>query len=340
MHTEEFAYHLPQELIALAPRPRGRSRLLVLVRGGPTFEASVSDVPALLDPGDVLLVNDVRVLPARLVGRRSGGGTCQLLLVRAVSGGSWEVLGRPAAKLRPSMTILFPWGRGVVERQLGEGRLVVRFEPPLDLATLEQVGEIPLPPYIAKRRSTGPEDRRWYQTVYAQQGFAVAAPTAGLHFTREQLEACRKRGMEVASITLHVGPGTFKPVTAQDPRDHKLDPELYQVSPHTAWLLNRALAEGRRVVCVGTTSVRALEDALRRGHGRVYPGSYEAEAYILPGFAFQGTGALLTNFHLPRSTLVMLVAAFAGRERILHAYEMAKARGFRFYSYGDAMLIL
>lgn len=340
MRTEDFAYELPAELIATFPRPRGTSRLLVLDRGGQTEEANIRNLPSLLHPGDLLLLNDVKVIAARLSGRRPGGGACELLLVRPEGGGAWEALARPAARLRRGTVLSFPWGEGVVEERRGEGTFRVLFRPPLDLATLERVGEVPLPPYIEKKRPVLPEDRQRYQTVFARHGVAVAAPTAGLHLTAELLDALRARGVEVASLTLHVGPGTFKPVKAQDPREHRLDSESYDLSPDTADALNRALAAGRRVVCVGTTSVRALEDALARGGGRVHPGTYLADTYILPGFTFRGTGALLTNFHLPRSTLVMLVAAFAGRERVLSAYEMAKSRGFRFYSYGDAMLIL
>ncbi|MGC8916288.1 MAG: tRNA preQ1(34) S-adenosylmethionine ribosyltransferase-isomerase QueA [Thermoanaerobaculum sp.] len=340
MKTEDFAYELSSQLVAAFPRPRGTSRLLVLDRTKGTWESTVRHFPALLAPGDLVLVNDVRVIPARLVGSRAGGGRCELLLLRPRSGGAWEAMGRPAARLKVGCTVRFPWGLGVVREKSGEGRLLVAFEPPLDTQTLEKVGQVPLPPYIERKRPASPLDRERYQTVYAASGRAVAAPTAGLHLTVELLEELAGRGVEVASLTLHVGPGTFKPVKAQDPRAHRLDPELYDVSPEAARSINGALAAGRRIVCVGTTVVRALEDALARGEGRVYPGSAWAETYILPGFAFRGTGALLTNFHLPRSTLLMLVAALAGRERVMAAYELAKSRGFRFYSYGDAMLVV
>lgn len=340
MRTEDFAYELPSELVAAHPRPRGTSRLFVLHRRGGFWEASIRDLPAFLAPGDVVLLNDVRVMPARLVGRRPGGGRCELLLLRPQGEGVWEAMGRPAAKLREGIEVAFPWGKGVILGRRGPGTLSVRFEPALDTAVLEKVGQVPLPPYIEKKRPVVPEDRERYQTVFARKGSAVAAPTAGLHLTRELLAACEDRGAEVVTITLHVGPGTFRSVRADDPRNHRLDSELYEVSPLAAAALNRALVAGRRIVAVGTTSVRALEDALVRGSGRVYPGAAMAETYILPGFVFRGTGALLTNFHLPRSTLLMLVSAFAGREKVLAAYEVAKARGFRFYSYGDAMLVL
>lgn len=340
VRTEDFAYELPSELISAFPRPRGTSRLLVLHRQGGLREASIRDFPSFLEPGDMLLLNDVRVIPARLLGWRQEGGRCELLLLRPLGEGVWEALGRPAARLREGTVVSFPWGRGTVQARPGQGKLVVAFDPPLDAGMLETVGEVPLPPYIEKKRPARPEDRKRYQTVFARKGMAVAAPTAGLHLTPELLGLCEVRGVEVASLTLHVGPGTFKPVKVEDPREHRLDPELYEVSPEAASALNRALALGRRIVCVGTTSVRALEDALKRGEGRVVPGVAWAHTYILPGFRFLGTGALLTNFHLPRSTLLMLVAALAGRERVLQAYELAKQRGFGFYSYGDAMLIL
>ncbi len=340
MRTEDFAYELPGELIFPFPRPRGTSRLLVLHRQGGVREANIRDFPSFLRPEDVLLLNDVRVIPARLRGRRPGGGKCELFLLRPQGEGIWEALGRPAARLREGTAVFFPWGQAVIQARQEGGRFLVAFEAPLDVPALEAVGEVPLPPYIERKRPVQPEDRQRYQTVFARKGLAVAAPTAGLHFTPELLAACQARGVEVTSLTLHVGPGTFKPVKTQDPREHRLDPELYEVAPETAWALNRALATGRRIVCVGTTSVRALEDALARGRGKVLPGTAWATTYVLPGFAFRGTGALLTNFHLPRSTLLMLVAAFAGREKVLQAYELAKDRGFGFYSYGDAMLIL
>lgn len=339
MRTEDFAYQLPEERVALWPRPRGSSRLLVLDRrGGVLQESNIKALPAWLDPGDLLLLNNVKVLPARLSGRRAGGGRCQLLLLRASQAG-WEVMAKPAAKLRAGSIIRFSWGTGEVTRQLGEGRLEVAFRPPLTLEFLAGIGEVPLPPYIAKKRSPLPEDRVKYQTVYAHSGQAVAAPTAGLHLTSELLHACRLRGVEIVQLTLHVGPGTFKPVTAEDPWEHHLEPEQYEISPTAAGALNNAMRQNRRIVCVGTTAVRALEDALGKGKGRVQAGMALADTFILPGFRFRATGALVTNFHLPRSTLLMLVAAFAGRKQVLAAYEQAKAWGFGFYSYGDAMLI-
>mgnify|MGYP001039322650 CR=1 FL=1 len=341
MRTAEFAYDLPEAFIATHPRPRGSSRLLVLEReSGAIWQSSVGSLPALLQPGDVLLLNDVRVIPARLWGERAGGGRCELLLLRPAGEGAWEVMARPSSRLKVGATLRFSWGEGSVVEKRGGGRVVVRFSPTLSLRRLQELGEVPLPPYIAKKRPPLVEDRSRYQTVFARQGHAVAAPTAGLHFTWELLAACEARGVEIATLTLHVGPGTFVPVKSQDPREHQLEPELYAIPPHTAHCLNAALRQKRRIVCVGTTAVRALEDALARGAGKVRPGEALATAFILPGYTFRGTGALLTNFHLPRSTLLMLVSAFAGRERVLAAYEQAKLWGFGFYSYGDAMLVL
>ncbi|MGE5235825.1 MAG: tRNA preQ1(34) S-adenosylmethionine ribosyltransferase-isomerase QueA [Acidobacteriota bacterium] len=341
MRTADFDYHLPAELIAQQARPRGTSRMLVLDRRADRLRFSdVRALPACLRPGDVLLRNDVRVIPARIRARRPGGGSAELMLVRPTADDTWEVLARPAKRLRAGIALTLRCGAAVPVERVGEGRWLVAFDPPLDAAHLEEVGEVPLPPYI--RREHGPEesDRGRYQTVYARQGRAVAAPTAGLHFTPELLESVSARGVSTVSVTLHVGPGTFQPVKAEDPRDHRLDPEDYEIPESTAREINGALAAGRRVVCVGTTSCRALEHALSVGHGRLASGAGRAEAYIVPGYRFLGTGALLTNFHLPRSTLLMLVSAWAGRERVLAAYREAVAAGLHFYSFGDAMLAL
>jgi S-adenosylmethionine:tRNA ribosyltransferase-isomerase len=341
VRTADFDYTLPEELIAQAARPRGASRLLVLRRDSRGVALDrIGSLPSLLAPGDLLLLNDVRVIPARLRARRRGGGETELLLVRPLSGAEWEAMARPAKRLRVGVAVALRAGVAIPRENLGGGRWRIEFAPPLDEGTLAAAGEVPLPPYI--RRPSGPSDadRARYQTVYAAAGRAVAAPTAGLHFTPELLERTEGRGVEVVRLTLHVGPGTFKPVQADDPADHTLDPEDYEIGDAAAAALNRALGAGRRIVCVGTTSCRALEHALRLGGGRVMVGAARADLFITPGYRFVGTGALLTNFHLPRSTLLMLVSALAGRERILAAYTAAIRERFAFYSFGDAMLIL
>jgi len=341
VRTADFDYPLPEELIAQHARPRGTSRLLVLRRdrGGIGLDR-ISSLPSLLAPSDVLLLNDVRVIPARLRARRPGGGETELLLVRPLGGGEWEAMARPAKRLRPGAPLALSAGVAIPREPIGEGRWRVAFDPPLDAAALAAVGEVPLPPYIRRPEGPSDADRARYQTVYAAAGRAVAAPTAGLHFTPELLDALAARGIEAQRVMLHVGPGTFKPVQVEDPADHRLDPEDYEFPAASAAALDRALAAGRRVVCVGTTSCRALEHALGRGAGRVPPGPAQADLFITPGHRFRGTGALLTNFHLPRSTLLMLVAALAGRERVLAAYAAAIRERFAFYSFGDAMLIL
>ena len=341
LRTSDFDYHLPAGAIAQHARPRGTSRLLVLDRErGRLRVERFAALPSLLTPADLLLVNDVKVIPARLHGRRVGGGTVELLLVRPLGGGMWEAMARPAKRLRAGEPLALERGSAIPRRRCEEGRWEVEFAPPLDESALAVVGEVPLPPYI--RRPQGPrrDDLARYQTVYARGGRAVAAPTAGLHFTPELLAAVAERGIELASVTLHVGPGTFRPVQADDPRDHALDREDYAITEASARSINRALAAGRRIVCVGTTACRTLEHAVRVGRGRVGAGDSSADLFILPPFRFRGTGALLTNFHQPRSTLLMLVSALAGREAVLAAYRAAVAAGFRFYSYGDAMLVL
>ena len=341
MRTADFEYTLPEGLVAQAARPRGASRLLVLDRAsGDVSLTRISALPSLLDPGDLLLLNEVRVIPARLRAHRPGGGEAELLLVRPLGGSAWEAMARPAKRLRADVPLALARGTAVPRERMAEGTWRVEFDPPLDEASLAAVGEVPLPPYIRREHGPSEADRLRYQTVYARTGRAVAAPTAGLHFTPELLAAVGERAVEVARLTLHVGPGTFRPVQAEDPLEHRLEPEDYEIPRAAATALNRALAGGRRVVCVGTTACRALEHALQVGCGRVLPGLGRADLFILPGYRFRATGALLTNFHLPRSTLLMLVAALAGRARVLAAYGVAVREGFSFYSFGDAMLVL
>jgi len=341
VRTADFEYTLPEGLVAQAARPRGASRLLVLDRAsGDVSLTRISALPSLLDPGDLLLLNEVRVIPARLRAHRPGGGEAELLLVRPLGGSAWEAMARPAKRLRADVPLALARGTAVPRERMAEGTWRVEFDPPLDEASLAAVGEVPLPPYIRREHGPSEADRLRYQTVYARTGRAVAAPTAGLHFTPELLAAVGERAVEVARLTLHVGPGTFRPVQAEDPLEHRLEPEDYEIPRAAATALNRALAGGRRVVCVGTTACRALEHALQVGCGRVLPGLGRADLFILPGYRFRATGALLTNFHLPRSTLLMLVAALAGRARVLAAYGVAVREGFSFYSFGDAMLVL
>ena len=342
MRVSDFDYELPEELIAQQAVARGASRMLALNRAsGAIRHLQIADVVDLLASGDLLLLNDTRVIPARLYARRPTGRRFELLLLRRVEDATWEALLRPAVRARRDESLLLADG-GTCRpaERLEEGRWLVRFEPPLDLDRLDRLGEAPLPPYIERPHGATDEDRTRYQTVYAREPGAVAAPTAGLHFDDELLDRIRGRGVELAFVTLHVGLGTFRPVQVEEVADHRMHSEWYRFTEAGAGAVNRALEEGRRLVCVGTTSVRALEAALAAGGGRVRPGASWTELFITPGFEFRGCGALLTNFHLPRSTLLMMVAAFAGRESVLAAYHEAIAEGYRFYSYGDAMFIV
>ena len=301
----------------------------------------VRDLPEYLGHGDTVLLNDTRVIPARVFANRPTGRRFELLLLHAVDHQRWEALLRPSARAREGERLVLADGGEVYpEARVGEGRWTVRCSPPLDVDRLGRVGETPLPPYI--RRPDGPEseDGERYQTVYATQHGAVAAPTAGLHFDERLLADMEGAGAELVRLTLHVGLGTFRPVAVEDVEDHRMHQEWCRFSGRAATAVNNALATDRRVVCVGTTTVRALEGALAAGNGRVEPGELWTDLFITPGFAFQGVGAMLTNFHLPRSTLLMLVSAFAGREHVLAAYEEAVKEQYRFYSYGDAMLIV
>jgi S-adenosylmethionine:tRNA ribosyltransferase-isomerase len=341
VRTDDFDFDLPTELVAQKPAQRGASRLLLLDRSSDgVHHRRVSDLPGLLEPNDLLLMNDTRVIPARVYANRRTGRRFEVLLLRELGGGDWECLLRPGARARVGERLLLGDGGEVIllERR-DEGRWAVRFEPRLELDRLDRIGEMPLPPYINRPEGATTEDRETYQTVYASTPGAVAAPTAGLHFTRELLDAIEAQGVELAFVTLHVGLGTFRPVTADRVADHRMHSEWYCFSVATASVVNRAMADGRRIVCVGTTSVRALEGALAAGKGTVSPGEGWTDIFITPGYRFQGAGAMLTNFHLPKSTLLMLVSAFAGRDRALAAYREAIASNYRFFSYGDAMLI-
>jgi S-adenosylmethionine:tRNA ribosyltransferase-isomerase len=345
--TAEFDYDLPESAIADRPAPRGESRLLVLDREGEERHRRIRDLPGLLRPGDILVVNDTRVIPACLFGRRAGGGDGQieLLLVEKKAAREWEALAKPGRRTRPGATLEFDGGlTAEVIAKREDGRHRIRFSEPVE-GHLERLGHIPLPPYI--KRPDDPADRERYQTVFARHPGAIAAPTAGLHFSEELLAEIRARGVEIAAVTLHVGIGTFKPVTAELVHEHRMEAERYEVSEEAAAAIAAARARGGRVVAVGTTVVRTLESAAlavlgEPGGGGVPAGAGVSELFITPGFSFQVVDVLLTNFHLPRSTLLMLVSAFAGptgRERVLAAYREAVAAGYRFYSYGDAMLV-
>lgn len=352
MKTSDFDYELPTELIAQTPaEPRDSSRLLVLHRASGAIEHRVfRDILEYLRPGDVLLRNDSRVVPARLRGHRAGtGGVVEALLLRKIDGETWDALVRPARRLRKGEPLLFTDQRSgkVVEARIidarPEGTRLLRF--PAGTAP-EMMGEVPLPPYI----QTPLSDPERYQTVYAREQGSAAAPTAGLHFTPELLRQAEQRGAEILSVTLHIGLDTFRPVRHDDPRQHGIHQEFYSLTAETAHALTRAAQEKRRIMCVGTTSVRSLEDALRRSGWQEDAQRWEQPPvqayagltglYVLPGFTFLGVDALLTNFHLPRTTLLMLVSAFAGRDQVLAAYREAIAQRYRFYSFGDAVLIL
>jgi S-adenosylmethionine:tRNA ribosyltransferase-isomerase len=343
MRLADFDYTLPVELIAQQPAsPRDASRLLVVERAtGRLSHRTFREIGDYLRAGDALVVNDTRVLPARLRGRRAGtGGVVEVLVLRAAADGAWEALVQPGRRLREGTIVEVGTSRSGVAPvplrigpRLPDGRRLVSLPSGQDMvAVLHTVGEVPVPPYI-KRVPDDPED---YQTVYARVEGAAAAPTAGLHFTRSLLDALRGRGIRVITLTLHVGLGTFQAVTADDITQHRMDREYYTITPEAAAAIN-----GRRgrLVAVGTTVVRALESAAGPD-ARVTAGSRWTDLFIYPGVAFRAVQALMTNFHLPRTTLLMLVCAFAGRELILRAYDEAIREHYRFYSFGDAMLIL
>ena len=350
MNVSAFNYDLPAELIAQEPRPRGTSRLLVVDRTARTWrEAVIGDLPSLVNPGDLVVANDTRVYPARLLGRRDpGGGAVECLLLERVGGDEWQALVHPGQKLKPGARVVFedpdrtPGVRlsaEMLERRFF-GRRLIRLEAggASDVETaIDAVGHMPLPPYI--HRPDTPLDRERYQTVFARARGSVAAPTAGLHFDAALIAAIRAGGVGWATVTLHVGYGTFKPVRVERVADHVVDPEWYEIPRETSDAIDRARAGGHRVVAVGTTTTRALE-AWARAPSAGHRAPASTDLFIHPGFEFRVLDALVTNFHLPRSSLLMLVCAFAGRELILDAYRDAVARGFRFYSYGDAMLVI
>ncbi|MBI3931774.1 MAG: tRNA preQ1(34) S-adenosylmethionine ribosyltransferase-isomerase QueA [Acidobacteria bacterium] len=343
MKLSDFDYELPLEAVAQEPLPqRDASRLLVLPRDGGTPHHHVfRDLPYLLRPGDLLVVNRSQVFPARLLGRRATGGRAEVLLISREGSDLWDALVQPGRRLRSGDVVRVDDGLEVdiaSEARPPEGRRRVRLRAAdgnVD-AALGRAGHVPLPPYI--RRPDRPEDRERYQTIFARESGSIAAPTAGLHFSPDLLAALGARGIRRADVVLHVGPGTFKPVTVDDVRRHTVEAEPFVVPPETAEAVARTRAQGGRVVAVGTTTVRTLETVARE-NGTVEAREGRTDLVIVPGHRFRAVDALVTNFHLPRSSLLLLVAAFAGRERVLAAYEEAIRAGYRFYSYGDAMLV-
>ena len=350
--VSDFDFELPEELIAQEPpAERGTSRMLVMERAsGALRDASFAEFPTLLRAGDLLVLNDSRVIPARLYARRTllrdhekPTGRIEVMLTEPAEEGCWRALVRPGRKVAIGERLLFPAATGetVLEAEVLErgqfGERLLRFEPVEDFfAVLERIGHMPLPPYI--HRDDADADRERYQTVYSHERGSVAAPTAGLHFTPEVLEALEAKGVEIARVTLHVGLGTFAPLRVEKVEDVRLHRERYTLSAATADAVNRAKSEGRRIVAVGTTVVRTLE-AAAAGGGELKAHSGVTEIFISPGFEFRLVGGLLTNFHLPQSSLLMLVSAFAGRERVLDAYRHAVEEKYRFFSYGDCMFV-
>lgn len=345
MLISDFDYELPEELIAQHPLERREaSRMLVLERAARKWHDSrFAELPGYLREGDLLVVNNTRVFPARLRGvREPTGGRIELFLIRERDPHVWEALARPARRLQPGSLISFTDGRlrAEVIEALDEGLRVLRFHTDAPLAELlEEIGETPLPPYIKREAGTlSDEDRERYQTVYAEARGAIAAPTAGLHFTPQIMEEVRARGASIAEITLHVGYGTFEPVRVEDLSEHRVAAERFSIGDEAAQLINETRARGGRIIAVGTTTTRALEFAVDAG-GRIRSGEGYAELTITPGYRFRAIDALITNFHLPRSSLLVLVSTFAGRELVLAAYNHAVQARYRFYSYGDCMLI-
>ncbi|MFZ0290163.1 MAG: tRNA preQ1(34) S-adenosylmethionine ribosyltransferase-isomerase QueA [Candidatus Sulfotelmatobacter sp.] len=362
MLVSDFHFHLPDELIAQEPlAARDASRMLHVQRtSGQWSDREFREFPDLLRPGDLVVFNNTRVFPARLYGRRGGAraqavsphnpaardflhARIEVLLTRQISAdpNDWECLVRPGRKIGLGERLFFGerdelQAEVLARAEFGERR--IRFQPVTDFfAALDRIGHVPLPPYIS--RADSPRDRERYQTVYAAQLGSVAAPTAGLHFTPEILDRIRQRGAETADITLHVGLGTFQPIRVERVEDHKLHSESYSISPGAASAINQALRTARRIAAIGTTTVRTLEHAVRLGAGTIVAGAAAADLFIYPGFEFKVVQAMLTNFHLPQSSLLMLVSAFGGKENILRAYEHAVSEKYRFYSYGDCMFI-
>ena len=339
MKTSDFDFQLPEELIAQTPlERRDSSRLLTLDKFTGNIEHHhFYDLPQFLRPGDCLVLNNSRVLPARLIGHRPTGGACEVLLLVDKGDDQWECLVRPGRKLKPGAHVIFGEGQltAVVEEELPDGKRTVRFHyQGIFLEVLEQLGRMPLPPYIKAEL----QDQERYQTVYSKVVGSAAAPTAGLHFTPILLEEIQKNGVKVCYVTLHVGLGTFRPVKTEDIQDHEMHSEFCQISHETANIINETKKSGGRVICVGTTSCRTIE-SFAKEDGTLSERSDWTNIFIYPGYKFKVLDALITNFHLPQSTLIMLVSALAGREHVLAAYNAAVQERYRFFSFGDAMMI-
>ncbi|MEX2804271.1 tRNA preQ1(34) S-adenosylmethionine ribosyltransferase-isomerase QueA [Streptococcus sp. H31] len=341
MKTDSFDFNLPEELIAQTPlKKRDASKLLIVDRQThKMLDSQFDHIIDELNPGDALVMNDTRVLPARLHGeKKETHGHVELLLLKNIQGDQWEVLAKPAKRLKTGSEISFGDGRltaTVVKELTAGGRLVEFSYKGIFLEVLESLGEMPLPPYIHEKLS----DRERYQTVYAKENGSAAAPTAGLHFTQELLQKIKDKGVKLVYLTLHVGLGTFRPVAADDIKDHKMHSEFYTLSEEAAQTLRQVKAEGGRIVAVGTTSIRTLETIGQKYKGQIQADSGWTDIFIKPGYQFQIVDAFSTNFHLPKSTLIMLISAFAGQEFVLEAYQHAIEENYRFFSFGDAMFV-
>ena len=338
MQLSDFMYDLPEERIAQTPvEPRDHSRLMVVHRGdAPIEHKHFYDIIDYLNPGDVLVVNETRVIPARLIGEKPTGGACEILLLKQLAPKKWETLVRPGKKLKPGAQVIFGGGKLVatIASTTETGGRIVDFECEGTMeAALDELGEMPLPPYIHEKL----ENKERYQTVYAKHEGSAAAPTAGLHFTPELMDKIREKGIDIVPVLLHVGLGTFRPVKVENLDEHEMHSEYFEVSEEAAARINAAHERGNRVIAVGTTSVRTLESASE--NGKLLPKRGDTQIFIRPGYKWQMVDALITNFHLPGSTLVMLVSALYDRERILDAYRCAVEENYRFFSFGDAMFI-
>lgn len=343
MLITEFEYELPEELIAQEPlEKRENSRMLVVRRAENSFQdEQFFNFPAFLQKGDVVVLNNTKVFPARLFGATETGARVEVFLVRETENQIWETLARPARRLKTGKKIIFAENLSAeVLEKSEEGRIFVKFEADGDFdEILDEIGKTPLPPYIKRAEGNPDKDRERYQTVFAREKGAIAAPTAGLHFTPAILEEIKNLGATIAEITLHVGYGTFEPVRVSDLLEHKVMPERYEIGAETAEVLNEAKAENRRIIAVGTTTTRALESSVDE-NGKIREGKHLADLTITPGYKFKIIDGLLTNFHLPQSSLLVLVSTFAGHELIMNAYRHAVGARYRFYSYGDCMFIL